>query len=656
MKKIGVFVCHCGINIAGTVNIPEVIEKLKDYPDITLITDYKYLCSDPGQELIKKSVKEHSLDGVLVAACSPTLHENTFRKAVSSVGLNPYMCEIANIREQCSWVHKDKSVATPKAIKIIKSVMEKVRRNENLVPIGVEITRRVLVIGGGIAGIQSALDIANSGYEVVIVEKSPSIGGRMSQLSETFPTLDCSQCILTPKMVECGQHPKIKVQTYSEVESVDGYLGNFNVKIKVKPAYLDRKKCTGCGVCIEKCPAKTLSEFDTMLGKRKAIYTPFPQAVPNKPVIDKENCLYFTKGICKTCEKVCSVGAIDFTQKDFIIEEKVGAIVVATGYGLLAKERLGEYGYGKYPDVIDGLQFERLLSASGPSSGKVIRPSDGNVPKEIVFIQCAGSRDPEHGVAYCSKICCMYTAKHATLYKHRVPDGNASVFYIDIRSGGKGFEEFVQKIQEHDMVTYYRGKVSKVYQKSGVHGTDGRKIVVKGVDTLTGENITIHADLVVLATAVLPDPGTKDIARKLKIATDRDGFLTEAHPKLRPVESLTAGIFLAGCAQGPKDIPETVAQSSACAGKVVSLFSSEKLLKEPIIVSVDEDKCSGCRICISVCPYGAREFDALKKIAVVNEALCEGCGACVSACGSGASTLKNVTDQQIFKMTEAVLG
>lgn len=489
----------------------------------------------------------------------------------------------------------------------------------------------------------------------------------MSQLSETFPTLDCSQCILTPKMVECSQHPKIKIYTYSEIENIDGYLGNFKVRIKVKPAYLDRQKCNGCGLCIEKCPAKTESEFDVMLGKRKAIYVPFPQAVPNKPVIDKDNCLYFTKGICRICEKVCSIGAIDFTQGESFVEEKVGAVVVATGYGLLSKELLGEYGYGKYPDVIDGLQFERLLSASGPSSGKVVRLSDGNTPKEIVFIQCAGSRETEHGVAYCSKICCMYTAKHATLYKHRVPDGNVHVFYIDIRSGGKTYEEFVQKVQEQDRVKYYRGKVSKVYQKPGNRGTPGMlsfcehasptsgKVVVKGVDTLTGEDITLESDMVVLATAIVPEPGTQELTRKLKVATDTDGFLTEAHPKLRPVESLTAGIFLAGCAQGPKDIPETVAQSSACAGKIVSLFSSDKLLRDPVVVCVDENKCSGCRVCISVCPYAAREFDAEKKVAKVNEVLCEGCGACVSACGSGASTLKNVTDLQMMEMISAVL-
>lgn len=481
-----------------------------------------------------------------------------------------------------------------KKIKIIKSVIAKTKLNPSLSEIKVSVTKRAMVIGGGIAGIQASIDIANSGYEVILVEKSPSIGGKMAQLSETFPTLDCSQCILTPKMVECSQHPKIKLYTYSEIEEVNGYVGNFEIKIKQKAAYLDRIKCTGCGLCIEKCPVKVPSEFDGFLGKRKAIYTPFPQAVPNKPVIDKENCLYLKTRIianekntnyrelkerCRICEKICPVGAIDFNQKENIISEKVGAIVVATGFELFPKEKIGEYGYGKYPDVIDGLQFERLLSASGPTKGEILRPSDGKIPKKVVFIQCVGSRDTENGVPYCSKICCMYTAKHATLYKHRVPDGEVFVFYIDIRSGGKGYEEFVRRVQEQDRVVYYRGKVSKVFQDNG-------KIIVKGVDTLSGESVEIDADMVVLATAIVSESATKEIAKKIKIGIDQNGFLTEAHPKLRPAESLTAGIFLDGCVQAPKDIPEAVAQASACSGKVAALFSQDELSHEPTVAEV----------------------------------------------------------------------
>jgi heterodisulfide reductase subunit A len=563
--------------------------------------------------------------------------------------MNPYLCEIANIREQCSWVHKDREKATEKAKKITASGVRKVILNSALVPLKVPVTKRAVVIGGGISGIQAALDIANSGYDVVLVERSPSIGGHMAQLSETFPTLDCSQCILTPRMVEAGQHPKIKLLTYSEVEGVDGYVGNFKVKVRRKAAYVDREKCTGCGLCIEKCPAKTPSDFEGLLGKRKAIYTPFPQAVPNKPVIDRESCIYFKNGRCRVCEKFCTVGAIDFNQADSFEEIEAGAIIVATGFELYDKKNLGEYGYGKYPDVIDGLQFERLLSASGPTAGVVKRPSDGKIPQEVVFIQCAGSRDTENGVPYCSKICCMYTAKHAKLYKHRVHSGNAHVFYIDIRSGGKGYEEFVQKIQEEDRVNYYRGKVSKLYQKKN------GKIVVSGVDTLAGKKVEIEADLVVLATPVSPQADSKALSRKFKIGTDSYGFFSEAHPKLRPVESTSAGFFLAGCAQGPKDIPECVSQASAVAAKALVLFSSSELTHEPSIARVIEDRCSGCRICIATCPYGAREFDGDKKVAKVQGILCEGCGSCVAACPSGASTQENLTDDQILEMTNEVL-
>ncbi|MCK4296173.1 MAG: CoB--CoM heterodisulfide reductase iron-sulfur subunit A family protein, partial [Candidatus Marinimicrobia bacterium] len=417
MNRIGVFVCHCGRNISATVEIDKVVEVIGRYPDVAHCEDYKYLCSEPGQSLIKEKIKEKKLSGVVVAACSPSLHEITFRRTVEQSGLNPYLLEIANIREQCSWVHADVDQATAKAISIIKTIIEKTKLNEALLPIKIPVNQRALIIGGGIAGIQSALDIANSGYKVILVEKSPSIGGHMAQLSETFPTLDCSQCILTPKMVEVSQHKNIRLLAYSEIEDVGGSVGNFKVKIKRKASYIDNVRCTGCGVCSEKCPVKIDSEFDEGLGKRKAIYVPFPQAVPNKPVIDKDHCTYFLKeGKCGVCQIVCSPKAIDFNQKDEIIEEEVGAIIVATGYELYPIEKIVEYGAGKYEDVINGLQFERLLSASGPTLGEIHRPSDGRIPKKVAFISCVGSRDPEHHLPYCSKICCMYMVKHAMLY------------------------------------------------------------------------------------------------------------------------------------------------------------------------------------------------------------------------------------------------
>jgi len=649
MKRIGVFVCHCGINIAETVDVKKVAEKAGEMPGVVFAQDYIYMCSDPGQALVRKKIEEEKLDGVIIAACSPSLHESTFRAAAEEAGLNPWQCEIANIREQCSWVHSNRDRATEKAIRIVNTIVEKTRLNESLEPIPVEINKKALVIGGGIAGIQAALDIADSGYPVILVEKESSIGGHMAQLSETFPTLDCSQCILTPKMVAAGKHKNIELMTYSEVEEVTGFVGNFNVKIRRKAPSVDWSICTGCGLCMEKCPAKVPSDFDRGLSTHGAIYIPFPQAVPNKPVIDRDSCIYYRTGKCKLCEKTCEIGAIRFDQEDEMVEEEVGAIITATGYETLPIIDLLEYGAGEIPDVIDGLAFERLLSASGPTSGEVRRPSDGKVPKEVVFVQCAGSRDPERYRPYCSKICCMYTTKHALLYKHRVHDGQPYIFYIDIRTGGKGYEEFYHNAEETEGVIYLRGKVAKIFR-------DGDRTVVWGTDTLTGRNVEIAADLVVLATAIVPRKSTEELVKKLRIQTGANGFLSEAHPKLRPVESINSGFFMAGVAQGPRDIPETVAQASGAACKVISLFSRDHLEQDPAIAWVDEDLCGGCKICISVCPYDAREFDEEKGIALVNAALCEGCGSCVAACACGATQQRNLSDSQIKLMVTASLG
>ncbi|OYD16623.1 disulfide reductase [candidate division WOR-3 bacterium JGI_Cruoil_03_44_89] len=650
-QRIGVFVCHCGINIASTVQIERVVEAIKEYPGVVHAEDYEYMCSDPGQGMIRARIKEKNLTGVVVAACSPTLHELTFRNVTALSGLNPYRCEMANIREHCSWIHKDVDKATKKAIKIIKTIVEKVKLNEELTPLSVPITKRALVIGGGIAGIQSALDIANAGYQVILVEKSSSIGGHMAQLSETFPTLDCSQCILTPKMVEVAQHKNIKLYNYAEIDDVSGYVGNFKVKIRLKASYVDWSKCVGCGLCIEKCPTKVASEFEQGLAPRKAIYVPFPQAVPNKPVIDREHCRYFKTGKCRVCEKVCDLDAIKFDEEDDFVEEEVGAIVVATGYEVYGVQNIGEYGAGRYKDVVDGLQFERLLSASGPTNGEIRRPSDGQIPRRVAFVSCVGSRDPELHKPYCSKVCCMYLAKHAMLYKHRVPDGQPIIFYIDIRSDGKGYEEFVQRAQEEDHVTYIRGKVSKIYEDNG-------ELVLLSADTLAGMPIELRCDLVVLGMAICPSSGVDELTKKLKIQTDANGFLTEAHPKLRPVESLTPGIFIAGCAHAPKDIPDTVAQASAASSKVLEMFGQKELSHDPMVAWVDEDLCSGCGVCISLCPYDARELEIKegKRIATVKEILCEGCGSCIAGCPAGACQQRNLDDKQVIRMVETVLS
>lgn len=643
--RIGVFVCHCGKNIAATVDVERVVEAIAHYPSVVYAARHEYICSDPGQDMIKKAIGDHRLTGVVVAACSPSMHETTFRRAAEEAGLNPYLLEIANIREGCSWVHEGPET-TDKAIRIARAMVEKVKGNHPLSPIEVDHAAKCLVIGGGISGIQAALDIADAGFEVLLVERTPSIGGRMAQLSETFPTLDCSQCILTPKMVEASRHPRIRLLTYSEVAEVTGYLGNYHVVIRKKPTYVDPDKCNLCGDCAKACPIRVPSEFDRGLSERAAIYVPFPQAVPSSYTLDEGSCLGLNPLRCSECAKVCTAGAIDYDMPEERIEEDVGAIVVATGYDLYEKERMAEYGYGTVPDVIDGLEFERILSAGGPTKGEVRRPSDGKVPMEVVFVQCSGSRDPELHKSYCSKICCMYTAKHALLYRHNVRDGKAYVFYIDIRAGGKDYEEFVVRAMEDERILYLRGKVAKVFR-------DGDKVVVWGVDTLTGKRVEVAADLVVLAQAMVPSAGTGELARKLRIACGGEGFLKEAHPKLRPLEALTAGIFLAGAAHGPKDIPEAVAQGSGAAAKAIAILSAPVLTHSPEVAEVNEDLCSGCSICVPQCPYGAITPG---DVAHVNELLCEGCGTCVAACPSGAMTMRNHTDLQVERMIRAALA
>jgi heterodisulfide reductase subunit A2 len=665
MSKIGVFVCHCGENISATVDCAKVAETAGNYDGVAFSVDYKYMCSDPGQNLIKSAIKEKGLTGVVVASCSPRMHEPTFRKACAEAGLNPYMCEMANLREHCSWVHEKGEATTEKAIDLVRILVEKVKYNQSLNSIKVPVTKTALVIGGGIAGIQASLDIANTGHKVILIEKDPSIGGHMSQLSETFPTLDCSQCILTPRMVEVAQHPNITLYTYAELESLEGFIGNFKARIRRKSKSLDEKLCTGCGFCTIKCPVKKIpSEFNEGLGKRTAIYVPFPQAVPNKPVIDRINCTYYIKGKCKICEIVCPTGAIRFDQEDQIVEAEVGAIVIATGFTVKQPDFFPEYGYGKYPDVITGLQFERLASASGPTLGEIRRPSDGKVPEKIVFLACAGSRDPAKGIPYCSKICCMYIAKHAMLYQHKVRGGKSYVFYMDIRAGGKMYEEFVRRAIEDDGVNYIRGRVSRIYEKNG-------KLIVDGADTLLNAMpVEIEADMVVLATAGVANEGAEELAQKLHISYDPYKFFAEAHPKLKPVETNTAGIFLAGACQAPRDIPESVAMASGAAVKIAGLFSQDELTREPIIAVVNRQappvysSCVGCFLCVSACPYQAiekeeinnRDGEVIKSIAKVNPGLCQGCGTCVAFCRTKSIDIQGYTHEQMYTEVVALLN
>ena len=619
------------------------------------------MCSESGQNLIKDTIKNEKLTGVVVCSCSPRMHEATFRKAAASVGLNPYMVEIANIREQCSWIHKDKVEATEKAIILGRAAIAKVLLNTPLTAGESPVVKRALVIGGGIAGIQTALDIAEAGFEVDIVEKKPTIGGKMTQIDKTFPTLDCAACILTPKMVDCAQNEKIKIYSYSEVDSVSGFVGNFTVKIKRKARFVDETKCTGCGLCTEKCPMKNVpNEFNLGMDNRRAIYIPFAQAVPKVATIDPDQCNMLKNGKCGVCSKVCSAGAIDYKQTDTYVEEKYGAIVVATGFNPIDVSKYGEYAYDQSKDVITSLEFERLTNAAGPTSGTLLRPSDGKHPHTIVFVQCVGSRcTPERGKQYCSKICCMYTAKHAMLTREKYPDTDVYVFYIDVRTPGKNFDEFYRRAVEDYGVHYIKGAVGKVSPQA-----DGT-LDVQASDLIMNEQLHIKADLVVLAAAIEPDKSARPLATKLTASMDTNDFFTEAHPKLRPVESPTAGIFLSGVCQGPKDIPETVSQASACAAKVIGLLVKDKLTCNPCVAHSNEMMCNGCSQCANVCPYGAityveKEFrmpdrtTKVRRVASVNPAVCQGCGACTVTCPSGAMDLFGFSNNQIMAEVDAI--
>ena len=661
MQKIGVFVCWCGSNIAATVDVEAVSQALSKEPGVVFSTNYQYMCSQTGQDLIQEKVRELGLTGVVVCSCSPRMHENTFRKTCEKAGLNPYMVEIANIREQCSWIHKDKAEATKKAIILGRAAIAKAMLNAPLQAGTSPVKKRALVIGGGIAGIQTALDIADAGFEVDIVEKKPTIGGKMTQIDKTFPTLDCAACILTPKMVDCAQNEKIHIYAYSEVAAVKGFVGNFKVTIRKKARFVDTTKCTGCGLCTEKCPQKKVpNEFNLGLDTRRAIYIPFAQAVPKVATIDPDYCNMLQKGKCGVCARVCSAGAIDYTQKDELIEEEYGAIVAATGFNPIDLSQFNEFAYAQSPDVVSSLEFERLMNAAGPTGGTLLRPSDGKHPHTIVFVQCVGSRcdGAQKGKPYCSKICCMYTAKHAMLCREKYPDTEVYVFYIDVRTPGKNFDEFYRRAVEEYGVHYIKGMVGKVVPQNGV-------LKVQASDLLDNRQLHIDADMVVLAAAIEPDKSARSLATMLTASMDTNDFFTEAHPKLRPVESPTAGIFLSGTCQGPKDIPETVAQAGAAAAKVIGLLSKSQLLCNPCTAQPDELMCNGCSNCEKVCPYGAityinKEFrgpnrtTVLRRVAQVNPAVCQGCGACTVACMSGAMDLKGFSNRQIMAEVDAI--
>ncbi|MCR5290126.1 MAG: CoB--CoM heterodisulfide reductase iron-sulfur subunit A family protein [Treponema sp.] len=668
MERIGVFVCHCGTNIAGTVDVAKVAEELGKVDGVVYSTHYTYMCSSAGQKMIEDHIKDDKLTGVVLCSCSPRMHEKTFRGCAERAGLNQFKVEVANIREQDSWVIKDVATATEKAIALGKAAIAKSILDTPLTPGETPMTKRALVIGGGIAGITAALDIADAGFPVDIVEKKPTIGGKMAQLDKTFPTLDCASCIVTPKMTEVSQNPNIRILSYSEVQNVTGYVGNFTAQIKRKARFVDETKCTGCGLCTEKCPMKKVpNDFNLDLNNKTAVFIPFAQAVPKVATIDPEYCLHIKaakngKNACGLCQTVCGVGAINYDAKDEVIEEKYGAIVVATGYNPIDLKPFDEFAYSQSKDVVSSLEFERLCNAAGPTNGVLLRPSDGKPPKTIVFVQCVGSRcsaDATKGHEYCSKVCCMYTAKHAILTRDHYPDTTCYVFYIDVRTPGKNFDEFYRRAVEQYGVHYIKGMVGKVTPQA-----DG-SLDVQGSDLILNKQVHIKADMVVLAASIEADKTARPLATMLTTSMDNNDFFLEAHAKLRPVESPTAGIFLAGCCQGPKDIPETVAQSSGAAAKAICLLVKDKLQNDPCTAHPDENMCNGCGQCENVCPYGAISYiekdfrgpnrtTITRRVSQVNTAMCHGCGACTVACPSGAMDLFGFSNKQIMAEVDAI--
>ena len=654
-EKIGVYVCHCGTNISAVVDVEGVrdwVQKNMAGDGVVIARDYKFMCSSLGQELIEKDIKELGLTRVVVAACSPHLHEKTFRTAAENAGLNPYLTELVSIREQISWVHTDKAVATAKAKSLVAGTVKRVVNNEALEKLKVPINANTLVVGGGIAGIQAALEIANGGFHVYLVEREPSLGGHMAQFDKTFPTLDCSACILTPRMVEAGTHPNITVLTWSEVTNVSGYIGNFSVTIKKKSRCVNEELCTGCGICIEKCPKKVIDDtFEAGLGYRKVIYTPFAQAVPNFPVLDQPNCTYFEKGTCKACEKFCPTNAIDFTQQDQILNVEVGNIILATGYDLFDASRMTNYGYGRLANVYSSLEFERMSNSSGPTNGHIVLRDGKTKPETVGIIHCVGSRDKNFN-NHCSAICCMQSLKFAHLVKEHT-GATVYEFYIDMRTPAKSYDEFYQRIIDEGTV-FVRGKVAEISDIPRIPDEEG-KLIIQVEDTLVGKQRRIPVDMVILSNGLEPRADAKQVGKLFGISCSSDGWYIERHPKLDPVTTMTEGILIAGCASGPKDIPASVSQGAAAAARVMDKILQKEVELEPVRATIDEDKCSGCRICNNMCPFSAILYIEDKGVTRVNPALCQGCGTCIAACPAGAISGTGFSDEQILAQIDGIL-
>jgi heterodisulfide reductase subunit A len=640
--KIGVFVCECGGNIGEVVDVKAVVDAVKTWEGVAVAKYHKYLCSKPAQEMILDAVKKENLDRVVVASCTPRMHLATFQSVLERAGLNPFMLEFVNIREQDSWIlgpHPSPE-ATKKAISLIRGGYERSRELEPLQLISEKGSREILIIGGGISGITSALELGYLGYKVDLVERKSSIGGNMAKLTKVFPTLDCAQCILTPRMAEVGRNTNVNLYTYAEVQEVSGRPGNYDVKIRMKPRGVDVQKCRSCGVCAKVCPITVSDEFNEGWAQRKAAYIEFPQAVPSAYTIDFTAC---TK--CGKCEQLCPAKAVSLADQGSTVDLHVGGIIVATGYQLYDAKKLENYGYGTYKDVITMMDLERFVSATGPTGG-YIKKADGTDVKRMAIVLCAGSRDKNY-ISYCSRICCMYSLKQAFVLK-KMLGIDVTIYYTDIRATGRGYEDLYWRDQEAG-VTFIRGKVAEVY-KNGKNG----KLVAVAEDTITSEVTEDEFDMIALATPMVPPSGLKELADKMKVSIGEDGFITEKHPKLDPVDSLVTGIFACGCALSPKDVRDTVSDGLAASAKAALFLKSDYVTTSPEKAYVISDLCNGCNACVPICPTNAISMQGGK--AKIDPFLCTGCGACIPVCPQEAIDFKNATTKQITASLRGVLS
>ena len=644
--KIGVYVCHCGHNIAGTVDVAKVAEYAGTLPDVVEAKHYMFMCSKPGIQLIKDDIEEKGINRTVVASCSKNQHGRTFAKTIEEMGLNKHLHQQVNIREFCSWVHKkDKEKASEKAMKLIEAGVNRARKLEKVETKRIPTTKAALVIGAGIAGLRASFDLAELGIPVYLVEKNSTIGGHMTRLNKTFPTNECPQCSISPLTNGVANHPLVELYTNAQVKSVEGSMGNYEIEIEIKPRYV-KDNCTSCGECAENCPVEVPSEWDKGMSMRNAIYKAYPQAIPATYVRDKKSCIN-----CNTCINICPVQAVDFSMETETKSFKVGSIVVAAGYEEYDPSEIEPYHYGQegYEDIITQLQLERMMGPTSITNSEVLRPSDGKIPKHVVIIQCVGSRNEQVGNKYCTGVCCKFATKNAGIIKDNYPDTEVTICYIDIRTPGLNFEEYYMDAQQKG-VRFIRGRPSEVV-RNPITG----ELTVIVEDTLSQTPMQLKADMVVLSAAMVPPQGIGPLGSKLKILRSKEGFFKEFHIKMNPTLSSKGGIFLAGTVQGPKDISETVVHAGSAAALAAQPLVKGYIEKEMLVPKIDYDLCMDCGMCITACNPAAINWNAEGR-PEVNEIACKSCGMCMPACPTAAIQLLNFTDDQLLDEIVPISG